>query len=59
MITKPSDIITEEQLQKWLGLSDYQLEQIRGKLPKYSLTREFRLYNRLHIIEWLENLKNE
>lgn len=56
-MTKPSDIITEAQLMKWLGLSKYQIEILRPKLPKYTLTRELRLYNKQKVIEYLEGLE--
>lgn len=56
MTPKPPDIITEKQLKKWWGLSDYQMMVLRPKLPKYELTRELRLYNRQSLIEFLCSL---
>lgn len=48
-------ILSEEAVCKWLGIKEWRLADLRNdsKLPYYAVTREFRLYTKQDIEEWV------
>lgn len=49
-------ILSEQAVCKWLGVSEYQLKNLRELgLHYYGFGREIRFYVRQEIVEWIVN----
>jgi len=48
-------IMSEKAVCKWLGISESYLKDLRRNkgFPSYAITREFHLYNKQDIIDWV------